>query len=279
MSVHIVRGTRIRRRRIAKACAVLSAASLSLAGVAYADTGSENKAAAEALFQQGKKLLSEGKYAEACAKLANSQQLEPATGTLMNLGDCQEKNGQIASAWATFKEAVGMARASSQTQREQVAQARASSLEPRLPQMVIAVPPGDNGVAEIRRDGAVVPRAVWGTALPVDPGEHVVQATGAGRRTWSQRVAAVEAKTTNVSVPALEVEPAQPTQPAAVAPPAPAPVPAVSPSPPPGPVPAPEQRQASDARGMSNQKWAALIVGGVGIGVAAVGSIVALGAK
>jgi hypothetical protein len=267
MPMHTERRMRNRSRRPAWTCAVLVAGCMSVATAARADTASENKAAAEQLFQQGKKLLAEGKFAEACSKLASSHQLDPATGTLMNLGDCLEKNGQVASAWATFKEAVSMAKGTGQPQKEQVAQARASSLEPRLPQFVIAVAPGDSGVAEIKRDGAVVPRAVWGSTLPVDPGDHVVEATGPGRRTWSQRVSAVEAKTTKVTVPALDLESAPPKEPAA---------PSISITPVSAP-PGPDQPAAS--AGMSSQKLAAVIAGGLGVATLATGGIVALIAK
>src|ERR1700722_8909097 len=63
-------------------------------------------AEAEVLFFEGKQLMLAGKYAAACAKLAASERLDPAAGTLMNLADCYEKNGQLASAWVTFRDAA-----------------------------------------------------------------------------------------------------------------------------------------------------------------------------
>ena len=81
-----------------------------------------------------------GHLGEACPKLAESQRLDPATGTMLNLATCYERNGQIASAWVTYKEAATAAQKADQPERAQLARKKAAELEPRLPMLTIVVP-------------------------------------------------------------------------------------------------------------------------------------------
>src|ERR1700684_2383602 len=119
-----------------------------------------DEAAAEALFKQGRDLMSAGNFALACSQFAESERLDPAPGTLLNLATCYERNGQVTSAWVTYKEAAMSARRADQTERARMARDKAAELEPNLPLLTIVVPPGaDRPDLQIRRDGDVVGRA------------------------------------------------------------------------------------------------------------------------
>ncbi|HSN28112.1 MAG TPA: hypothetical protein VLT45_17620, partial [Kofleriaceae bacterium] len=111
-----------------------------LSGVASAQSAG---AQAEVLFRDGRKLMGEGKYAEACAALEESQKLEAATTTLLNLASCREKLGQLATAWGLFLEAERQTRSASDApsvKLHEVAQAHASALESRVSKLEINVP-------------------------------------------------------------------------------------------------------------------------------------------
>ena len=64
---------------------------------------------ADVLFDQGRKLYTAGKYEEAAEKFRESQRLDPAPGTLLNLAECYVKLGKTASGWSTFREAAALA--------------------------------------------------------------------------------------------------------------------------------------------------------------------------
>src|SRR4051812_5694810 len=97
-----------------------------------------NRAAADALFEQGKRLLASGETDTACAALAESQRLAPRPGTLLNLALCHEAQGRTATAAGEFRRAesfareAGAANPSLANQRERLASAHAAALEPIL---------------------------------------------------------------------------------------------------------------------------------------------------
>jgi hypothetical protein len=77
---------------------------------ASATVAHAQSAPAEALFRDGRALIKQGKLEAGCDKLAASEKLESSVGTLLNLGDCKEKLGQTATAWAAFRKAEAMAK-------------------------------------------------------------------------------------------------------------------------------------------------------------------------
>jgi len=181
-----------------------------------ASADASNAAAAQALFDEGVHLMEAGRFDEACPKLAASQKLDPGAGTLLDLGTCYERNGQTASAWATFQEAENAARQASHDDWAERAHAHVVALDPRLERLVVAVDPRAlvRGLA-VQRDGIPVEASAWGLPIPVDPGRHEVRASAPGKLDWSTTVELrTEGASSTVTVPALEDAPAPPPPPA-----------------------------------------------------------------
>jgi hypothetical protein len=183
-------------------------------------------AQAEVLFREGRELMQKQKYAEACTAFEQSQKLEPAPTTLLNLAGCREKTNQLATAWGLFLEAERATRSASDATTKQlhdVAKSKAAKLEARISKLTIKVAPGSDGV-EVKRGTERVESVMWGRALPIDGGTYKITATAPGKKAWSTEITVgVEKDTKVVDVPVLEkaATPVATTKPTTTTPPKP----------------------------------------------------------
>lgn len=215
----------------------------------------EDQAAARSLFEEGRRLLKGGHYAEACEKLEGASKLYTSAGILLNLADCYAKVGRTASAWTEFGEAAAVAKRTGRTSEGTEATRRQAEIAPQLTRLTIRVEHPVSGLV-VTRDGTAVPEGALGAAIPVDPGNHDVRASASGYETWTGSVAALGAgKTASIDVPDLQKVPA------AEAP---------APEPPPRETTLPQSTAPIDtrARGPSRVLEWTLIGGGAAIGIA-----------
>ena len=226
-----------------------------------------SRAAAQELFDDARRLMAEAKYSEACPKFADSEKLDPAPGTLLNLAKCYEKNGQSASAWVTYKDAEAVSKRTGHADWAGIARDRAAAIAPKLLKLTITVPPTSEVEGlQLTRDGTLLARSEWNAGIPVDPGTHLIEATAPGTRKWTTTVTVDPASAGSVvTIPQLEVERSQP-----VVPPPPVVVPETPPAPPPF-VAAPSSGSA--------ERTAGYIIGGLGIAGLGVATVFGLTAK
>jgi serine/threonine-protein kinase len=185
---------------------------------AHAEADASQRALAVQLFDEAEALFSKEQVAEACPKYAESYRLDPQLGVLIYLAECYEKNGQLASAWGSFREAEELALKRGD-ERAEHARSRATALEPRLSYLVIEVSsaarvPG----LELLRDGAPIAPVLWGARAAIDVGNHRITARAAGRKPWQQDLVITgEASSATITVPVLVPEPTSPAGPGATA--------------------------------------------------------------
>jgi hypothetical protein len=182
------------------AAALVVGATVTLAPPARAQSTS---AAAQALFDEGRRLSREGDVPLACTKFAESQRIEPAGGTLLNLAACHARMGKTATAWAEFKNALEQARRENRDDRVQEATRQIERLEPHLPRLTLVVTAPIAPSLAIRFDGTELGPSSWGTAMPVDPGEHQLSADAPGYLSWNRTASFAADGESRVTVPAL----------------------------------------------------------------------------
>lgn len=138
---------------------------------------------ADVLFQEARVLMHSNRYAEACPKLEESQRLDPAPGTELNLADCWEHIGRTASAFREFRALAESAEKTGESERARIAHERATALERRLTTLRLWVPAERRvpGLEVFENSQPIVPEQ-WGTAIAVDPGVIVIEARAPQRQ-------------------------------------------------------------------------------------------------
>jgi hypothetical protein len=171
-----------------------------------AEPSAANKAAAEALYQQGAELFEQGDLAPACEHFDASQDLDPGLGTMLRLADCLDRLGKTASAWALFGEAATLAAERGDAERETIASERARDLEQRLSKVWLtsaaAAPPAG---LTVELNGSAVPLTSLGVSLPLDPGPVEVVARAEGYQPFTGAFEVPEGPAhTSFEIPELE---------------------------------------------------------------------------
>jgi len=182
---------------------VVSVVLASGAGLARADS-----AIADQLFQQAKEAMKDGNFDVACPKFQASYDADPGLGALLNLADCLEHSGRLASAYGKWAEAVEVAQRKGD-ERVAFARDRREALKPKLSSITVQV----SGTAPnlvVYKGNTLLSAGAYGTALPTDPGSTVVQVVRGDAVLWERSVVLKEAESTTVIVDLAEIEKANP---------------------------------------------------------------------
>lgn len=178
--------TRLSPRPRSRSIAATSIAFLVFLGLGAGRRAHAQSAEAEALFNEGGKLMSDGKLAQACDAFEASNRVEPRAGTLIRLGECRERNQQLASAWSAYKDALTRVK---DPRKREVATAKAASLESRLSYLTVSVSDESRvpGLTLMRNDRPLDPM-LWNRGLPVDGGDYVIVGRAPGQEEWQTTV-------------------------------------------------------------------------------------------
>jgi len=221
-----------------------------------ADAQGGAAATADSLFRDARALMKRGEFAQACPKLAESQRLDRAAGTAVNLSDCWAKLGRHADSLAALREALDLMTPGDTRiapVKEQIA-----ALDKRVPRLTIRRAPDAPAGLELQLDEISLGAGSLGSALPVNPGEHVVvaRAPGWSEKKYSVSLAESESRVIDVTAgPKLSEEPSPSATPMPAKPVAHAATPVT------------QERPGSAQRTWG---WVALGVGAVGLAVGGV---------
>lgn len=232
---------------------------------AQEEPNAANVSAARALGQEGVKLADANNCAEAIDKLARAEKLFHAPTTLARLGECQVLGGKLVEGTENLnrvvREVLPAGAPTAYGQAQERARKVLADAKPKLAKLKIAVAAPATAQILVKVDGTEVPIANLNSNRPMDPGEHLVEASAPGFKPASAKVRLGEGAVDSVAL-TLEIDP-NASKPVAA----------------PAPVPVTEPRPVAEPAKSRVPAYAVLGVGAVGIGVGAIFGGLALGKK
>lgn len=170
--------------------------------VAAPSAAAQPASAASKLFEEGRALAEQGKYEEACERYARSYELERAAGTMLNLGDCAEREGKLREAWVMYDSAAREFVRTSKANRAKFARDRADALAPKLATVIVRLAASRTAGLTVRIAGRSVPPEPEITER-LDVGTVPVEVGAPGREPFSTTVEATVGEKVVVDVPLL----------------------------------------------------------------------------
>jgi len=137
------------------------------------------------LFQRGRAAMKSGDCKTAVQLLGESQALDPAVGTALNLAICEEKLGKLQSAIAHFEFVID--RAPESDTRRTFAEKRVSDLEARVAWLSVELAPGQPSI-EVLLDGEPLDGAARAKPVRLDPGLHELALRDSARILFQERL-------------------------------------------------------------------------------------------
>jgi hypothetical protein len=143
----------------------------------FASTAHADKAAkADSLFKQGKKLLGEKRFSEACTTFEEVDKIDPGIGAKLNVAKCYEEWGRLAVAYRWYEQAIATASSTNDERLPKIKQL-ADDLDANVPRITIKVQEGANPdiVETITLDGKPLDETKLNVEVRVDPGPHRIE--------------------------------------------------------------------------------------------------------
>jgi hypothetical protein len=170
---------------------------------------------ARSLFYRALALQDQGRWAEALELLEKVAETRESAQVRFNIAFNQEHLGRLAAAARGYERAIAMAKQSGADNVTRAAYDRLGRLSPRVARLVLR-PVGDGVTVTV--DGVELGPGDWGRAIPVEVGDHTVQAHAVGHKPYRVSVSLPGGETRELRI---ELEPSREDRPADLAPEAP----------------------------------------------------------
>jgi len=140
----------------------------------------ESRAEARQHLNQARDAKKRGQLADACGHLKEVERLDPKLPTLIELAECTEELGKLVEARVLWVSARDRAKHDEKPQSRARAESRLAAVEARIAHLTLELGGSAASGAQALLDDVPLAAASLGTALAIDPGEHLVVVKLAG---------------------------------------------------------------------------------------------------
>ena len=196
-------------------------------------------ARADEQFRKGRDEQDRGNCQKALEYFRESHALKPGRGTLLNMGLCEKKLGQLAKAMQHLEELLPQLPTGDE--RRQIVRDALAEIKPKVPHLRVLLKADSPAGTVVTYDDAELEPTMIGTDMPVDPGKHVIVVESPGLPNRKYDILMEEGKRQT-----LQVEPG---------------------------IPAPSTPAVPDESSRNTKRTVGFVVGGVGIAGLVAGAI------
>lgn len=198
---------------------LFGASSLASPAVGAAEASAPEISVARRLFDEGKAAEDAGRFREAAEKFRKAVAIKDTPGMRFHLARCEEEQGAFVEALLEYDRARELIEGGVKAvDVEKLLPEARERVRAKLSQLTLRLPDGIQS-AEVVLDDKLLSDSVIGSALPVNPGNHRVRASAAGRQSYTAEVVLTQGESKQI---VIELPPE------AAAAPGPAPIPYVA---------------------------------------------------
>jgi hypothetical protein len=155
--------------------------------------------AARRLFREGAQAAEEGRWMDARDRFRRALSVRPSPLLHYNLAVASQNAGYLVEAVDQYRSFLRIDNDPANAARRVAAQRAIAAIEPVLARLLIRAPASES-IAMLAIDGRPLPQGLWDVEIPLDPGEHFIDARGSRGSVSHQSIVAREGESISITL-------------------------------------------------------------------------------
>ncbi len=191
--------------RVAVSCAVFASIAAWSAAVRAQEPAAAEVAMSREQFRAGMDAARQNHWEDALRAFTRAYELFPRVPTLLNIGTAQAQTARVVEAAETYRRFLREATSPPASAQRPAAESALRDVERRISRATLTI----DGLLDgdtVQLDGRRLPRAMLGSAMPINPGSHTLVVTRGSTEVGRSTFDAAEGATREVSIRAAAIQ-------------------------------------------------------------------------